>query len=87
MLSITNYSIGHQIRDYYYIHLTDADQVSEVSFDFAVVDSNSLMFVFHHAPEVAKELHGDKELTFDTVAQSDTQAWKVISYIFTCGRS
>lgn len=61
------------------IHLTDVHQVSGVSFDFAVVDSNSLMFVFHHAPDVAKELYGDKELSFDTVTQSDTQRWTVIS--------
>ncbi|KAH6768992.1 Zn-dependent exopeptidases superfamily protein [Perilla frutescens var. frutescens] len=57
------------------IQTIDADQVSGASFDFAVVDSNSLMFVFNHAPEVAKELHGDKELSFDTVLQSDIQTW------------
>ncbi|KAG6405705.1 hypothetical protein SASPL_133297 [Salvia splendens] len=57
------------------VQTIDADQVSEVSFDFAVVDSNSLMFVFHHAPDVVKELYGDKELSFDTVPESNTQRW------------
>ncbi|XP_057775154.1 uncharacterized protein LOC130994138 [Salvia miltiorrhiza] len=57
------------------IQTIDADQVSGVSFDFAVVDSNSLMFVFHHAPDAANALYGDKELSFDTVTQSDTQRW------------
>lgn len=51
------------------------DQVSGASFDFAVVDSNSLMFVFDHAPEAAKQLHGDTKLSFDSVIQSDTQTW------------
>ncbi|XP_047981565.1 endoplasmic reticulum metallopeptidase 1 isoform X1 [Salvia hispanica] len=57
------------------VQTIDADQVLEVSFDFAVVDSNSLMFVFHHAPDVVKELYGDKELSFDTVPESNTQRW------------
>lgn len=63
-------------------HWTDADQVSGASFDFAVVDSNSLMFVFDHAPEAAKQLHGDTKLSFDSVIQSDTQTWTVISLTF-----
>ncbi|KAL8550695.1 hypothetical protein ACS0TY_009194 [Phlomoides rotata] len=60
------------------IQTTDANQILGASFDFAVVDSNSLMFVFKHAPEVAKELRGNQELSFDTVIQSDFETWKGI---------
>ncbi|PIN05600.1 Aminopeptidases of the M20 family [Handroanthus impetiginosus] len=60
------------------VQTLDANQILEASFDFAVVDSNSLMFVFNHAPEVAKELYGDQELSFDTVNHSDFETWKGI---------
>ncbi|KAL7110076.1 hypothetical protein ACP275_05G002500 [Erythranthe tilingii] len=60
------------------VQTRDSNQILDASFDFAVVDSNSLMFVFEHAPEVAKELHGNRELSFDTVKQSDLETWKGI---------
>lgn len=62
--------------------MTDGNQILDASFDFSVVDSNSLMFVFKHAPEVVKELHGNPELSLDTVNQSDSETWKVLSYAF-----
>ncbi|KAL2233718.1 UNVERIFIED_CONTAM: 60S ribosomal protein L17-2 [Sesamum indicum] len=52
-----------------------ANQILDVSFDFAVVDSNSLMFVFKHAPEVVKKVHGNRELSFDTANQSGPETW------------
>ncbi|KAL0408491.1 UNVERIFIED_CONTAM: Endoplasmic reticulum metallopeptidase 1 [Sesamum radiatum] len=52
-----------------------ANQILDVSFDFAVVDSNSLMFVFKHAPEVVKKVHGNRELSFVTANQSDPETW------------
>ncbi|KAK6116593.1 hypothetical protein DH2020_049699 [Rehmannia glutinosa] len=60
------------------VQTLDANQILGASYDFAVVDSNSLMFVFKHAPEVVKELHGNRELSFDTVNQSDFETWKGI---------
>ncbi|KAI3452600.1 hypothetical protein Pfo_009264 [Paulownia fortunei] len=62
----------------YTVQTIDANQILDASFDFAVVDSNSLMFVFKHAPEVVKEVHGNRQLSFDTVNQSDFETWKGI---------
>ncbi|XP_051144524.1 uncharacterized protein LOC127260697 isoform X2 [Andrographis paniculata] len=55
-----------------------ANQISNASFDFAVTDSNSLMFVFKHAPVVVKELHGNQELSFHSVNESRLDTWKGI---------
>ncbi|KAL0372279.1 UNVERIFIED_CONTAM: Endoplasmic reticulum metallopeptidase 1 [Sesamum calycinum] len=52
-----------------------ANQILDVSFDFAVVDSNSLMFVFKHAPEAVKKVHGNRELSFVTANHSDPETW------------
>ncbi|XP_073130207.1 uncharacterized protein [Henckelia pumila] len=60
------------------IETTDANHILEANFDFAVVDSNSLMFVFKHAPAAVKELHANPEISFDTVNQSNFQRWKGI---------
>lgn len=54
------------------------DQILDASYDFSVVDSNSLLFVFKHAPEVAKELYINSELKFDTVNQSQHERWMVL---------
>ncbi|KAG8383293.1 hypothetical protein BUALT_Bualt05G0169600 [Buddleja alternifolia] len=56
----------------------DPNQILDASFDFAVVDSNSLLFVFKHAPEAVKKVHGSQELSFDTVNQSHIETWKGI---------
>lgn len=55
-----------------------ANQISNASYDFSVTDSNSLMFVFKHAPELAKELHGSKELSVHTISPSSFDTWKGI---------
>ncbi|GFP88377.1 endoplasmic reticulum metallopeptidase 1 [Phtheirospermum japonicum] len=60
------------------VQTLDANQILDASYDFAVVDSNSMMFVFKHAPEAVKELHGNRELSFDTVKRSDLETWKGI---------
>ncbi|XP_048428033.1 endoplasmic reticulum metallopeptidase 1-like isoform X1 [Pyrus x bretschneideri] len=51
----------------------DANQVVESSYDFSVVDSNSLLFLFKHAPEAAKELHITSELSFKTANLSQRE--------------
>lgn len=51
----------------------------ETTYDFAVVDSNTLPFVFKHAPEVANTLHINTELSFDAVKQSHQEDWMVVT--------
>jgi hypothetical protein len=57
--------------------LTGANQVVDSTYDFSVVDSNSLLFVFKYAPEVAKELHISSELSFETAMLSHRESWMV----------
>ncbi|KAL3501024.1 hypothetical protein ACH5RR_035473 [Cinchona calisaya] len=67
------------------IRTSGASHVEDTSYEFAVVDSNSLLFVFNYAPEVASELHIGSELSFDTVNQSLRENWMgifPISYLF-----
>uniref|UniRef100_A0A2N9G0T5 Uncharacterized protein n=1 Tax=Fagus sylvatica TaxID=28930 RepID=A0A2N9G0T5_FAGSY len=52
-----------------------ANQVVDSTYDFSVVDSNSLLFVFKYAPEVAKELHISSELSFETAMLSHRESW------------
>lgn len=51
----------------------------ETTYDFAVVDSNPLPFVFKHSPEVANTLHINTEFSFDAVKQSHQEAWMVVT--------
>ncbi|KAK8647546.1 hypothetical protein V6N13_121279 [Hibiscus sabdariffa] len=53
----------------------DANRVVDSSYDFSVVDSNSLLFLFKYAPEVAKELHIDPEFSFETAKISNQQTF------------
>ncbi|KAL3511429.1 hypothetical protein ACH5RR_030830 [Cinchona calisaya] len=57
------------------VRTAGGSHIEDSSYDFSVVDSNSLLFVFKHAPEVARELHIDSELSFDTVNQSLQETW------------
>ncbi|KAG5521849.1 hypothetical protein RHGRI_034169 [Rhododendron griersonianum] len=57
---------------------TDAGRILDSSYDFSVVDSNSLNFVFKHAPEVAKELKIGSELSFGTTNLSSREDWMAI---------
>lgn len=64
---------------------TDANSVMESSYDFSVVDSNSLSFLFKYAPEAAKELHIDSELSLRATNHSDRSAWMAlfpVSFLF-----
>ncbi|EPS72840.1 hypothetical protein M569_01917, partial [Genlisea aurea] len=58
------------------VRTVDSSQISGTSFDLAVVDSNSLSFVFKHAPRVVKALHGNREMSLETVPYSDSKTWK-----------
>jgi hypothetical protein len=61
------------------LSLTGVGHIVDSSYDFSVVDSNSLLFVFKHAPEVAGELHINFELTFHTANLSLQETWLVNS--------
>ncbi|GMI70834.1 hypothetical protein like AT1G67420 [Hibiscus trionum] len=56
----------------------DANQVVDSSYDVAVIDSNSLLFLFKHAPEVAKELHIGPEFSFETANMSSQRTFTAI---------
>ncbi|EXC06150.1 Endoplasmic reticulum metallopeptidase 1 [Morus notabilis] len=64
---------------------TDSDQVVESNYEFSVVDSNSLLFLFKHAPEVAKELQIGPEFSFETAKLSHRETWMglfPVSFLF-----
>ncbi|KAH9708258.1 peptidase M28 domain-containing protein [Citrus sinensis] len=63
----------------------DANQIVESSFDFSVVDSNSFLFLFKFAPEVAKELHIGPEFSLEAANVSQRETWMVlfpVSFLF-----
>ncbi|KAA8533304.1 hypothetical protein F0562_033163 [Nyssa sinensis] len=63
----------------------DAEQIVDSSYDFTVVDSNYLPFLFKHAPEVAKELHIGSNFSFETTDQFHRQTWMAlfpVSFLF-----
>ncbi|KAG7020138.1 Endoplasmic reticulum metallopeptidase 1 [Cucurbita argyrosperma subsp. argyrosperma] len=56
------------------------------SYEISVVDSNSLIFLFKHAPDVAKELQTDLDLSFETANLSRQENWLAlfpVSFLFT----
>ncbi|KAA8528981.1 hypothetical protein F0562_033531 [Nyssa sinensis] len=57
---------------------TDAEHIVDSSYDFTVVDSNYLPFLFKHAPEVARELHISSELSFETTDQFHRENWMAL---------
>lgn len=57
--------------------MTDANQVVDSSYEFSVLDSNSLLFLFEHAPDVAKELHINSKSSFETAKTSHRENWMV----------
>ncbi|KAI5679363.1 hypothetical protein M9H77_10313 [Catharanthus roseus] len=57
------------------IRTQGAGHIVDSSYDFSVLDSNSLSFVFKHAPEVARELHINSELPFHTAYLSLHGTW------------
>ncbi|XP_042501185.1 endoplasmic reticulum metallopeptidase 1 isoform X2 [Macadamia integrifolia] len=57
------------------VRTADASQIVESSFDFSVVDSNALPFLFKYAPEAAKELQIGSELSFENTSHSLQSSW------------
>ncbi|OVA09514.1 Peptidase M28 [Macleaya cordata] len=63
----------------------DGSSIAESSYDFSVVDSNSLQFIFKYAPEAAKELQISSELSFEKFIHPDRGTWMVlfpVSFLF-----
>ncbi|KAI4385299.1 hypothetical protein MLD38_003343 [Melastoma candidum] len=61
------------------------EQLVRSSYDFAVVDSNDLPFVFHHSPEVGKQMQITSDFSFDAAYLSNRQIWMGIfpvSFLF-----
>ncbi|ERN09980.1 hypothetical protein AMTR_s00013p00220950 [Amborella trichopoda] len=64
---------------------SDASQILDSSYEFSVVDANSLYFVFKNAPEAAKELQIHSDFSLDNTAHSEQSNWMVllpVSYLF-----
>ncbi|XP_030496880.2 uncharacterized protein LOC115712690 isoform X1 [Cannabis sativa] len=57
------------------LRTTDSNHIVDSSYDFAVVDSNSLLFLFKYAPEVAKELQITPEFSFETAKFCHRESW------------
>ncbi|XP_012085666.1 endoplasmic reticulum metallopeptidase 1 isoform X2 [Jatropha curcas] len=63
----------------------DGNRVVNSSYDFSVVDSNSLLFLFKHVPEVAKALHVGPDFSFQTANISHRNTWMAlfpVSHLF-----
>ncbi|XP_047323769.1 endoplasmic reticulum metallopeptidase 1 [Impatiens glandulifera] len=63
----------------------DGSRIVDSSYEFAVVDSNSLLFVLKHAPLVAKELDISQNLSFESAHFSYQENWMAIypiSFLF-----
>ncbi|KAK4283475.1 hypothetical protein QN277_000422 [Acacia crassicarpa] len=64
---------------------TGSSEIVEATYDFSVVDSNSLLFLFRHAPEVARELEVPSGFSFQSAMMSKRQDWMAIfpvSFLF-----
>ncbi|KAF0908818.1 hypothetical protein E2562_028641 [Oryza meyeriana var. granulata] len=55
--------------------VTDVNSIVESHYGFSVVDANSLEFVFNNAPEAAKWLKDNSELSFEEIYRSDRSSW------------
>lgn len=62
--------------------LAGSSQIVEATYDFSVVDSNSLLFLFKHAPEVARELNISSEFSFQSAKLSKRQNWMASFMLF-----
>ncbi|CAD5163629.1 unnamed protein product [Musa acuminata subsp. malaccensis] len=62
-----------------------ADKVVDSRYDFSVVDSNSLAFLFKHSPEASKMLDINSEFSFNSNYHSDGSTWIAlfpVSFLF-----
>ena len=53
------------------------NEITGSSYDLAVIDSNSMEFVFKHAPEVAEKLHAGSSFSLGNAEVSPQEAWLV----------
>ncbi|XP_010926709.2 uncharacterized protein [Elaeis guineensis] len=63
----------------------DANKIVDSSYEFSVVDANSLAFLFKHVPEAAKMLHISSEMSFEEGYHSDSSSWVAlfpVSFLF-----
>lgn len=51
------------------------NEITGSSYDLAVIDSNSMEFVFKHAPEVAEKLHAGPSFSLGNAEVSPQEAW------------
>ncbi|TKW31574.1 hypothetical protein SEVIR_2G114200v4 [Setaria viridis] len=56
-------------------YITDGNDVVDSNYGFSVVDANSLEFLFNNAPEAAKWLKDNSELSFEEKYRSDRSSW------------
>uniref|UniRef100_A0A453BIF2 Uncharacterized protein n=1 Tax=Aegilops tauschii subsp. strangulata TaxID=200361 RepID=A0A453BIF2_AEGTS len=59
---------------------SDASNIVESNYGFSVVDANSLEFVFNNAPEAAKWLKDNSELSLKEKYRSDRSTWVVSKF-------
>lgn len=57
---------------------TDVGRIVDSTFDISVLDSNSLVFLFKHAPEVASELEIGQDFSLETADLSPRERWMAI---------
>ncbi|KAJ0972606.1 hypothetical protein J5N97_020565 [Dioscorea zingiberensis] len=65
--------------------ITGDGQILDSSYDFSVVDANSLSFLFKYAPQAAKFLSIDSEIPFEMAKHSDRNSWLAaypLSFLF-----
>ncbi|KAL5198256.1 hypothetical protein ABZP36_001768 [Zizania latifolia] len=55
--------------------VTDANSIVDANYGFSVVDANSLEFVFNNAPEAAKWMKDNSDLSFKEKYRSDRSSW------------
>lgn len=53
------------------------NEITGSSYDLAVIDSNSMEFVFKHAPELAEELNVGSSFSLRNAEASPQNAWLV----------
>ncbi|CAN6197533.1 unnamed protein product [Urochloa humidicola] len=56
-------------------YVTDGNDIVDSNYGFSVVDANSLEFLFNNAPEAAKWLKDNSELSFEEKYHSDRSSW------------
>jgi len=64
--------------------LAGSNQITESTYDLSVLDSNSLLFIFKHSPEVAKILNITPEFSFESAPLSERHDWMVSSVPISC---